>query len=76
MESRLKLSMSSSDPAVDVKYKSIVGSLRYLVNSRVDLAFSVGYVSLFMEKPTTKHMVAVKRVLRYIAGPCTMACYY
>jgi hypothetical protein len=36
------------------KYRSIVGSLRYLVNSRPDLAFSVGMVSRFMETPNSE----------------------
>jgi hypothetical protein len=77
MEPRLKLSKSSTAPPIDAtKYRSIVGSLRYLVNSRPDLAYSVGYISRFMENPTTEHMVAVKRVLRYIAGTLHFGCYY
>jgi len=57
-------------------YRSIVGSLRYLVNSRPDLAYSVGYVSRFMEAPTAEHLVAVKRVLRYVAGTLQFGCCY
>jgi hypothetical protein len=77
MESRLKLSKASTSPAVDAThYRSIVGSLRYLVNSRPDLSFSVGYVSRFMENPTTEHMTAVKRILRYIAGTLYFGCQY
>jgi hypothetical protein len=50
MEPRLKLSKLSSAPVVDATfYRSIVGSLRYLVNSRTDLAFSVGYVRVHGE---------------------------
>jgi hypothetical protein len=37
------------------KYRSLVGSLRYLVNSRPDLAFAVGLVSRFMETPNSEH---------------------
>jgi hypothetical protein len=68
MEQRLKLSKSSTAPAVDpTEYWRIVGALRYLVNTRPDLAYAVGYVSRFMENPTTEHLLAVKTVLRYIA---------
>jgi hypothetical protein len=77
MEPRLKLSKLSSSPAVDpTHYRSIVGSLRYLVNLRPDLAYSVGYVSRFMEGPTTEHLAVVKRVLRYIAGTLGHGCHY
>ena len=76
MESRLKLSKSSTDPAVDAtEYMRIVGALRYLVNTRPDLAYAVGYVSRFMEKPTTEHVVAVKRILRYVVGTVNYRCH-
>jgi hypothetical protein len=56
MEPRLKLSKASSNPPVDkTMYRSIVGSLRYLVHTRPNIAFAVGYVSRFMEAPTTEH---------------------
>lgn len=77
MEPRLKLSKASTAPGVDpMAYRSIVGSLLYLVNTRPDLAFSVGYVTCFMEKPTTEHLAAVKRILRYIAGTLDYGCFY
>jgi hypothetical protein len=77
MEPRLKLSKQSSAPTVDpTRYRSIVGSLRYLVNSRPDLAYAVGYISRFMEKPTTEHLTTVKRVLRYVAGTLHFGCHY
>ena len=69
MEPRFKLSrVSSAQPVDATDYRSIVGMLRYLVHTRPDLAFSVGYVSRFMQEPTTEHMAAVKHVLRYVAG--------
>lgn len=58
------------------RYRSIVRLLRYLVNSRPDLAYSVGYISRFMEAPTTEHLAAVKRVLRYVAGTLQFGCCY
>ncbi|XP_034593709.1 uncharacterized mitochondrial protein AtMg00810-like [Setaria viridis] len=77
MEPRLQLSKLSTAPGVDpIHYRSIVGSLRYLVNSRPDLAYSVGYVSKFMENPTTEHLGEVKRILRYISGTLSYGCQY
>ena len=69
MEARLKLSKVSGTPNVDATlYRSLVGSLRYLVHTRPDISFAVGYVSRYMESPQQEHMGAVKHLLRYIAG--------
>jgi hypothetical protein len=63
------LSKKGATPRVDdTSYQSLIGSLWYLVNTRPDLAYSVGYASRFMEKPREEHMNAVKRILIYVAG--------
>jgi hypothetical protein len=69
METRLKMRKQSTQPLVDATaYRSIVRSLRYLVNTRPDLAFAVGYVSHFLVEPREDHLAAVKKILRYVAG--------
>lgn len=55
--------------AIDpIEYRRIVGCLRYLLHTRLDLTFSVGIVSRFMKRPTVMHQNAVKQVLRYLKG--------
>uniref|UniRef100_A0ACD6AX37 Uncharacterized protein n=1 Tax=Avena sativa TaxID=4498 RepID=A0ACD6AX37_AVESA len=77
MEERLKLSRDSTAEEVDAtQYRRLVGSLRYLAHTRPDLAFSVGYVSRFMQRPTTEHQQAVKRIIRYVAGTLDHGLYY
>jgi len=77
MEPRLKLSKVSTAPAIDATmYCGVVGTQRYLVNTRPDLAYSVGYISRFMENPTTEHLAAMKRVLRYVTGTLHHGCFY
>jgi hypothetical protein len=50
MEERLKLSRDSTAEEVDaMQYRCLVGSLRYLAHIRPDLAFSIDYVSRFMQ---------------------------
>jgi hypothetical protein len=56
MDERLKLSHDSTTEEVDAtQYQRLVRSLRYLAHTRPDLAFSVGYVSRFMQRPTMEH---------------------
>ena len=77
MEPRLKLSKHSEDSLVDATfYRSIISNMRYLVNTRPDIAYAVGIVSRFMEKPTSQHLPAVKQILRYIRGTLDLGCYY
>lgn len=77
MEARLKLSKINNSPPIDATlYRSIIGSLRYLVNTRPDLAYSVGFVSNYMKAPITAHMAAVKQILRYVKDTINYGCYY
>ncbi|MCH82412.1 gag-pol polyprotein [Trifolium medium] len=48
--------------------KEVYEGLRYLCNSRPDLAFAVGAVSRFVNTPKKCHMAAVKRIMRYVQG--------
>jgi hypothetical protein len=54
----------------------LVGSLRYLVNTKPDIAFVVGYVSRFMKELHRYHLAAVKHILRYVAGTCHRGLFY
>lgn len=69
MDPKEQISKDEMGKTVDTTmYKSLVGSLRYLVNTRPDIAYAVGVVSRYMERPTVLHLSAVKRILRYLKG--------
>lgn len=69
MEPRVQIHKDENGKRVDAtKYRSLIGGLRYLVNTRPYIAYSVGVVSRHMETPTSLHMGAVKRILRYVKG--------
>lgn len=69
MDPKLQITKDEDGEPVDsTKFKSMVGGLRYLVHTRPDIAFSVGIVSRYMERPTVMHLNAAKRILRYIQG--------
>jgi hypothetical protein len=75
MEERIRLSRDSTAEEVDATlYRRIVGSLRYLIHTRPDLTYAVGYVSRFLERPTEEHLQAVKKIIRYITGRCSTVC--
>ncbi|CAL1409608.1 unnamed protein product [Linum trigynum] len=50
------------------EYKQLIGSLLYITATRPDIMYSVCLLSRFMENPTRQHMLAAKRVLRYLKG--------
>jgi hypothetical protein len=58
------------------QYRRLVGSLRYLVHTRPNLSFSVGYISRFLQRLTTQHQQAVKRIIYYVAGTLDHGLYY
>jgi hypothetical protein len=66
-----KLTAYTGDPlgSIDAtNYRSIVGGLQYLTLTRPDISFSVNKICQFMYAPTTVHLTAAKRVLRYVKG--------
>lgn len=69
MDHSLQIHADKEGQAVNsTHFKSIVGGLRYLVHTRPDIAFAVGIVSRYMERPTELHLNAVKRICRYVKG--------
>ncbi|CAL8999726.1 unnamed protein product [Prunus brigantina] len=61
----LKSGSALPDPT---EYRTVVGSLQYLLITRPDLAFAVNKLSQYMHTPTTDHWSFVKRLLRYLYG--------
>ncbi|CAI8593906.1 unnamed protein product [Vicia faba] len=69
LETEGKLKRETNDEFVSsTLYKQIIGSSRYLCNTRPDICQSFGLLSRFMEKSQECHLIGVKRVLRYIKG--------
>jgi hypothetical protein len=66
------LDLNKGGKFVDQKaYQSMIGSLLYLCASRPDIMLSVCMCARFQSDPKECHLVAVKRILRYLVSmPC------
>ncbi|GJR76152.1 retrovirus-related pol polyprotein from transposon TNT 1-94, partial [Tanacetum coccineum] len=63
--------------AVDpTHYCGMVGTLMYLTASRPDLTFVVCMCARYQEKPTEKHLHAVKRIFKYLRGIVNKGLWY
>lgn len=67
MDQHLKLTADEGDPLPNgEEYKRLIGKLIYLAVTRPDINYSVQNLSQFMQNPTTVHLQAVKRLIRYL----------
>jgi hypothetical protein len=66
------LDLNKGGKSVDQKaYRSMIGSLLYLCASRLDIMLSVCICATFQSDPKECHLVAIKRILRYLVStPC------
>lgn len=51
-------------------YKSLVGMLNFLTNTRHDLAYTVQSLSQFMQTPKSSHWKALLHTLNYVSLTC------
>src|SRR3954471_21153392 len=62
-----QLDLDPNGKDVDQKvYRSMIGSLLYLCASRPDIVLSVGVCARYQEAPKESHLMAIKRIFRYL----------
>ena len=72
-----KLSRDEEGVRVDsTLYKQMVGSLMFLIDIRPNLMFIVSLINKYMEHPTESHLLAAKRILRYVKGIVGFEVFY
>ena len=69
VDTKQKLSTSAGTPYDDpTLYRSLAGALQYLTFTHPDISYAFQQVCLHMHAPCIDHMLALKRILRYVQG--------
>jgi hypothetical protein len=71
------MDLNEEGKSVDQKvYRSMIGSLLYLCASRSDIMLSVCMCARFQANPKECHLMAVKRILRYLVHTPNFGLWY
>lgn len=57
-------------------YRSMIGSLLYVTNSRPDVMQAIGQIACFQGEPKESHVVVVKRIFWYLKGTIDFGLWY
>ena len=77
MSTSTKLGKDEGGKCVDSKhYRSMIGSLLYLTANRPDIMFSVCWCASYQSCPKESHLLAVKRIFRYLKDTPNLGLWY
>ncbi|GJY12687.1 hypothetical protein Tco_0381996 [Tanacetum coccineum] len=77
MIEKSKLDEDPQGKVIDpTRYHGMIGSLMYLIASRLDLVFFVYMCVWYQARPIKKHLNVVKRIFRYLRGTINMGLWY
>ncbi|CAL0309294.1 unnamed protein product [Lupinus luteus] len=69
VEGNLKTEEEELGKLVDsTLYRQLVGCLRFICHNRPEITYGVGVISKYMANPTQAHLIAAKRIMRYLKG--------
>jgi len=58
------------------EYRGMIGSLLYFTASRPEIVFAVGLCVRFQTCAKESHLIAVKKILRYLVGTTNLGIWY
>ena len=77
MAQNANLESDPSGKTIDItQYRAMIGSLLYLTASRPDIMFAVCLCTRYQACPKESHLIAVKRILRYVKGTQNLGLWY
>ncbi|KAL9859088.1 putative RNA-directed DNA polymerase [Arabidopsis thaliana] len=72
-----KLSKDEEGEDVDERvYRGMIESLLYLTTSRPYICLAVGVCARYKAKTKASHMLAIKRIIKYVNGTVNLGLYY
>ena len=73
----VKLTVDLLGKSVDSSlYRSIIGSLLYVITSRPNISYSVGVCARYQANPKESHMIALKRIIKYVKTTADFGVWY
>ena len=77
METATKLDQDDPGKSVDItSYRGMIDSLLYLTASMPDIMFSTCLRARFQANPKESHLIAVKRIFKYLKGTPNLGIWY
>ena len=77
MSTFVKLDADDKGKFVNITiYRGMVGSLLYLTASRQDIIFATCLCARFQVNPMESHLIAIKRIFRYLKGAQNLGLWY
>ena len=68
---------NAGDPSADHRlFRELLGALRWLTLTRVDLCFAVNALCRYLANPSDAHVAAAKHVCRYVLGTLDTGLWY
>ena len=77
MSPNVKLIVDLLGKSVDSSlYRSMIGSLLYLIASRLNISYNVGVCARYQVNPKESHMIALKRIIKYVKTTVDFRVWY
>ena len=77
MSPNVKLTVNLLGKNVDSSlYRGMIGSLLYLTASRPDISYNVGVCTRYQANPKESHMIALKRIIKYVKTTANFDVWY
>ena len=77
MSPNVKLTIDLLGKSVDsFLYRSMIGSLLYLIASRLDMSYNVGVCARYQVNPKESHMITLKIIIKYVKTIADFGVWY